>query len=107
MTPPRGAEALAAAGLDAPATRRDAATSTARPASPPLASVQAAPPLGRTRARREAVDLLIAGHTRAALAVYRELPLTLRAEPALAQLIHLLERELGACDGPARVACGS
>jgi hypothetical protein len=58
-------------------------------------------------ARREAVDLLLAGHTRAALAVYRELPPTLRNEPALTHVIRLLERELGECRQTTGAGCGT
>ena len=104
----RAGESIALPALAMPSARRDAASNTSRPHSQQEPSpVHRAPPLGRMAARREAVDLLLAGHTRAALAPYRELPLTLRAEPALTQLIRLLERELRACDGPARIACGT
>lgn len=103
-----GAETLALPGLVLPSARSVDATSATRPASRQQVSpVHRAAPLGRLAARREAVDLLMAGHTRAALAAYRELPPTLRAEPALVQVIRLLERELRACDGPSRVGCGT
>jgi len=103
-----GRETIALPALELPSTHRDVATSaTLPPARQQLSPVHRVAPLGRMAARREAVDLLLAGHTRAALAAYRELPPTLRAEPAVIQVIRLLERELRACDGSARIVCGT
>jgi len=64
-------------------------------------------PIGRPMARREAVDLLLAGRTRAALAAYRALPPALLAEPALVQVVRQLERELRECSQLAGSPCGS
>jgi predicted transcriptional regulator len=64
-------------------------------------------PSGRPELRREAVDLLIAGRTRAALAAYRTLPRAWLAEAALAQAVRLLERELRECNEQAGISCGT
>ena len=63
-------------------------------------------PTGRPAARREAVDLLLAGRTRAALAAYRALPRAWLAEPALVQVVRQLERELRECGQQAGAPCG-
>lgn len=62
-------------------------------------------PESRGSKRREAVELLLAGRTRAALAVYRSLPRAQLAQPELALVIRLLERELRECSERAGPPC--
>jgi hypothetical protein len=80
-------------------------------ASAPAGAVrpQAAPPsasVARVAARREAVDLLLAGRTRAALDAYRALA---AAAPSadFSLVVRLLERELRSCSAVAGSPCGS
>lgn len=98
--------------LNAAGRLRAGASAAATPTLPPGRAPASSPtmragagedhalPLG---SRRRAVDLLLAGESRAALDAYRALTQAGAADPAFAQVVHLLELELSSC-GPGEAA---
>ena len=87
----------------APSQRADSADEEAP--GPAAARPRVLPTLDETL-RREAVELLLSGRTRAALDAYRALPPAVRT-PAVVEVVRYLERELETCAARAGTSCGS